>query len=75
LQLECSRYFSRIELDVVSLKVFDVLGREIAVLADEYLRAGSYERVFESADLSSGVYFYTLKADEFEKTLRMVVVR
>ena len=58
----------------VSLKVHDVLGREVAVLVDEYLRAGSYERVFESADLSSGVYFYTLRAREFEKTLRMVVV-
>ncbi len=59
----------------VSLKVFDVLGREVAVLADEYLRAGSYERVFEASNLSSGVYFYTLRAGEFEKTLRMVVVR
>ncbi len=67
----------------VSLKVHDVLGREVAVLADEYLRAGSYERVFDAGNLSSGVYFYTLrlrsgqalKAGEFEKTLRMVVVR
>jgi hypothetical protein len=59
----------------VSLKVYDVLGREVAVLADEYLRAGSYERVFGSADLPSGVYFYTLRAGEFEKTLRMVVVK
>ncbi len=46
----------------VSLKVYDVLGREVAVLANEYLRAGSYERVFESSDLSSGVYFYTPKS-------------
>ena len=59
----------------VSLKVYDVLGREVAVLADEYLRSGSYERVFSTSDLSSGVYFYTLKAGDFEKTLRMVVVR
>ncbi len=83
----------------VSLKVYDVLGREVAVLADEYLRAGSYERVFEAGNLSSGVYFYTLRvtsgqalrvtsgqalrvtsgqalrAGEFEKTLRMIVVR
>ena len=67
----------------VSLKVYDVLGREVAVLADEYLRAGSYERVFEASNLSSGVYFYTLRvtsgqalrADEFEKTLRMVVLK
>ncbi len=75
----------------VSLKIYGVLGREVTVLADEYLRAGSYERVFDAGNLSSGVYFYTLrlrsgqalrvtsgqalKAAEFEKTLRMVVVR
>lgn len=59
----------------VSLKIYDVLGREVAVLANEYLRSGSYERVFEAGNLSSGVYFYKLKAGEFEKTLRMVVVR
>ena len=45
----------------VSLKVYDILGREVAVLADEYLRAGSYERVFDAGNLSSGVYFYTLR--------------
>jgi hypothetical protein len=44
----------------VSLKVYDVLGREVAVLADEYLRAGSYERVFDAGDLPSGVYIYSL---------------
>ncbi len=67
----------------VSLKVFDVLGREVAMLVDENLRAGSYERVFAASGLSSGVYFYTLRvtpgqalrAGEFEKTLRMVVLR
>lgn len=47
----------------VSLKVFDILGREVAVLADEYLRAGSYERVFEASNILSGVYFYTLYVD------------
>jgi hypothetical protein len=59
----------------VSLKVYDVLGREVAVLADEYLRAGRYERVFSAEELSSGVYLYTLRAGEIEKTLRMVVVK
>ncbi len=67
----------------VSLKVYDVLGREVAVLADEYLRAGSYERVFDASDLSSGVYFYTLRVtgmagsaqSDFQQTLRMVVLK
>jgi hypothetical protein len=54
----------------VSLKVYDVLGREVAVLADEYLRAGSYERVFnarlaggEVRELASGMYIYSLSFD------------
>ncbi len=54
----------------VTLKVYDVLGREVAVLADEYLRAGSYERMFEAAGLSSGVYFYTLRVTSGQ-TLRV----
>ena len=47
----------------VSLKVFDVLGREIAVLVDQNLRAGTYERVFDARDLPSGVYVYSLNVD------------
>lgn len=40
-----------------------MLGREVAVLANEYLRAGSYERVFDGSDLPSGVYIYSLNVD------------
>ena len=52
-----------------------MLGREVAVLVNEYLRQGSYETVFDSGNMSSGVYFYSLKADGFEKTLQMVVMK
>ncbi len=47
----------------ISLKVFNVLGREVAVLLDENLRAGSYEQVFDAKDLPSGVYLYSLSVD------------
>ena len=47
----------------VSLKVFDILGREVAVLVDENLRAGSYEQVFDAKDLPSGVYVYSMNVD------------
>ena len=47
----------------VLLKVFDVLGREVALLMDENLRAGSYERVFDGSDFPSGVYVYSLNVD------------
>lgn len=44
----------------VTLKVYDVLGNEVATLVDEYLPAGSYEKEFTAEELSSGVYFYQL---------------
>jgi hypothetical protein len=61
--------------NVVLLKVYDIAGREVATLVNEIMPAGKHAVEFNAKDLSSGVYFYTLRAGEFEKTLRMVVVR
>jgi hypothetical protein len=55
--------------------VFDVLGREVATLVDEYRDAGSYEINFNAEGLSSGIYFYTLKSGSFIKTLKMSVLK
>ena len=57
---------TRIEFDIsnagrVSLLVFDILGREVAVLVNEDLAAGRYERPFDASGLSSGVYLCRLK--------------
>ena len=64
------------------LKVFDVLGNEIATLVDEEKEAGSYEVEFNAEKLSSGVYFYQLKvypanggAGSFVETNKMVLLR
>jgi hypothetical protein len=57
------------------LKVYDNAGREVATLVNDFMPAGKHEVEYNATDLSSGVYFYTLRAGEFEKTLRMVVVR
>lgn len=59
----------------VSLKVYDVLGKEVATLVDEYKPAGIYEVEFNSADLPSGVYFYTLKAGPFNQTRKMLLLK
>ena len=45
---------------MVRLKVYDVLGREITVLADKIYEAGNYEVEFNAANLPSGIYFYNL---------------
>ena len=57
------------------LRVYDIEGKEVATLVNEIMPAGKYAVEFNATDLSSGVYFYTMKAGEFQKTLRMVVVR
>jgi hypothetical protein len=69
----------------VTLKVYDILGREIATLVDEEKPAGEYEVEFNIANLSggisakggyaSGVYFYQLKAESFVETRKMVLLR
>src|SRR5690606_24756708 len=60
----------------VSLKVYDVLGKEIAVLSDEVKSAGVYEAEFDaSSGLSSGIYFFTLDAGEFRSTRKMILLK
>jgi len=57
------------------LKVFDVLGREVATLVNENLQAGSYEATFDAKGLSSGVYYYRLQAESFSQTKKMSLLK
>jgi hypothetical protein len=64
----------------VTLKVFDVLGNEVATLVNEQKPAGTYEVEFNVAqvsrpELSSGIYFYQLQADEFLETKKMIILK
>jgi hypothetical protein len=67
----------------VTLKVYDILGREIAALVSEEKTAGEYEVEFNAANLpsrqgsalTSGIYFYQLKAGEFTQTKKMILLR
>jgi hypothetical protein len=59
----------------VSLKVYDVLGREVAALVDEYQTAGNYSVVFNASRFSSGVYIYRISAGDFIQTKRMMLVK
>jgi hypothetical protein len=60
---------------LVSLKVYDFLGREIKTLVSESLQAGSYESTFDASGLGSGVYFYKLEADGFSETKKMILLK
>ena len=59
----------------VQLKVYDILGTEIAVLVNETKSAGRYEVSFDGTKLSSGTYFYTIIADGFVQTKKMLLVK
>lgn len=58
-----------------SLKVYDVVGREIATLVNNTLAAGTYDVTFDASRLSSGIYFYALQAPDFRATKKMVILK
>jgi hypothetical protein len=60
---------------MVSLKVFDLLGKEVATLVNEVKAAGSYSVEWNASKFVSGVYFYTLRADNFVLTNKMMLTR
>lgn len=62
---------------MVRLSVFDVLGKEVAVLVDRYQNAGSHSVEFnaDKFNLTSGIYFYTLKTSDYLATRKMILVK
>ncbi|NUN09084.1 MAG: T9SS type A sorting domain-containing protein [Ignavibacteriaceae bacterium] len=59
----------------VTLRVFDILGREVAALVNESKAPGYYSVTFDASKLTSGVYFYQLKAGSFTETKKLMLVR
>ena len=59
----------------VSLKIYDILGREVKTLINEYKQAGYYIISFDASSLSSGIYFYRIKASNYTDTKKMMVVK
>lgn len=67
--------FGASDLGFISLKVFDVLGREVATLVGEIQSAGVKSVQFDARHLASGVYIYRLQAGEFSASRRMILMR
>jgi photosystem II stability/assembly factor-like uncharacterized protein len=67
--------FQIVKGGLVDLKIFDLLGREITTLVNESLQPGTYEVRFDAKELSSGIYLYTLRTDNFSETKKMVLIR
>ena len=60
---------------VVTLKVYDILGREVSTIVSEELSAGAYSRQWNAAKMSSGIYFYRLQTGTFTQTKKMIVLK
>jgi len=60
---------------MTKLTVYDIRGREVEVLISNYLMSGTYEISFYGATLASGIYFYTLKTEDFVRSKRMLLIK
>lgn len=59
----------------VTLKVYDLLGREVATLVDEFLVAGAHNTKFDASNLASGIYIYVVKTKDFSATKKMILMK
>ena len=60
---------------LVTLKIYDILGREVRTLVNEVKQAGNYSVDFNGAEFSSGVYFYRIESNDFTDVKRMILVK
>src|SRR5690606_8604547 len=58
-----------------TLKIYDLLGNDVATLVDEFQSTGRYEIKFNGSSLSSGIYFYRLQSDSFVETKKMILLK
>lgn len=63
------------EQNHITLKVFDVLGREVAILVNNEQPQGNYEVEFDASSLTSGIYFYRIQAGDYVETKKMVLMK
>jgi hypothetical protein len=62
-------------LSKVSLKVYDLLGREVATLVDELKGQGSYSVIFNATNIPSGVYFYRFQSGKYSETKKLLLLK
>ena len=67
--------FDIIKSGLVKLKIFDISGKEVALLVEENLSPGSYETEFVGSNFTSGVYFYKIETGSFVETKKMLMIK
>ncbi|MCH9029417.1 MAG: T9SS type A sorting domain-containing protein [Bacteroidetes bacterium] len=68
-------YYSITKAGLVTLKVYDILGNEVAILVNERREPGYYLTTIDAANLPSGIYFYQLRTENFTDTKKMILLR
>ena len=63
------------ENEYVTLSIYDALGKEVAVLDNGFRTAGNYSHTFDASNLSSGMYFYTIRSGNFVQTKKMLLMK
>ena len=67
--------FTLPKTEYVTLKIYDILGKEVTTLICEELNTGNYTKTWDANNLGIGVYFYKLTAGKFTETKKMMLVR
>ncbi len=67
--------FSTPERSHVSLKVYDVLGNEVATLVDGWMESTNHKVIFNASDMASGIYYYTLSTGNFTSTKKLILLK
>jgi len=67
--------FSLPEANQVTLKVYDMLGQEVATLVNQFMNAGTFEISFDASNLPTGIYMYSLTAGNFNSVKKMMLIK
>ena len=67
--------FSLPKNSFVTLKIYDIAGREVAALVNQKLNSGTFEYKFDASKLTSGIYLYRISTKEFTETKRMMLLK
>lgn len=67
--------FSIPNSDIVQIKIYDILGKELKTLVNEYKQSGTYEVEFVASNLTSGIYFYRMISGSYSETKKMLLLR
>jgi len=61
--------------DIVRIKIYDILGREVKTLVNEFKQSGNYEIQFDASGLASGIYLYRIESGKFVQTKKMILLK